>query len=131
MAANGAPGVLSPLVVLTEVGGTIAIIPGWKTRIASILLARLSLLAALLFHHNFADRRPGPDTHVPKGLFHRGSIPDPRRADRDDSAWTHVYWHDRLMRVRERSCRIGSLPAITEGIGYALALPLITHLITS
>jgi hypothetical protein len=80
MAANGAPGVLSPLVVLTEVGGTIAIIPGWKTRIASILLARLSLLAALLFHHNFADRRPGPDTHVPKGLFHRGSIPDPRRA---------------------------------------------------
>lgn len=56
MAANGVPGVLLPLVILAEVGGAIAIIAGWKTRIVSILLAGFTILAALLFHHDFADQ---------------------------------------------------------------------------
>jgi putative oxidoreductase len=56
MAASGVPGALLPLVILTEVGGAIAIIAGWQTRIVSILLAGFTILAALAFHNNFADQ---------------------------------------------------------------------------
>ena len=44
------------LVIITEVLGAIAIILGWQTRIAAFLLAGYSLLAALVFHANFADQ---------------------------------------------------------------------------
>ena len=50
------PGVLLPVVIATEVLGAIAIILGWQTRIAALLLAGYSLLAALVFHTNFADQ---------------------------------------------------------------------------
>jgi putative oxidoreductase len=56
MAAMGVPGALLPLVVATEVLGSLAIIAGWKTRIAALLLAGFTLLAAILFHNNFADQ---------------------------------------------------------------------------
>lgn len=56
MAAMGVPGVLLPLVILTEVGGAIAIILGWQTRIVAFLLAGFTLVAAALFHNNFADQ---------------------------------------------------------------------------
>jgi putative oxidoreductase len=56
MAAAGVPGALLPLVILTEVGGAIAIIAGWQTRIVSILLAGFTLVAALAFHNDFADQ---------------------------------------------------------------------------
>src|SRR5215469_854455 len=39
MAAVGVPGALLPLVIATEILGSIVIICGWKTRIVSILLA--------------------------------------------------------------------------------------------
>jgi putative oxidoreductase len=45
-----------PLVIATEVGGSLAIILGWKTRIAAFLLAGFTVLAAVLFHTNFADQ---------------------------------------------------------------------------
>ncbi|HZZ92153.1 MAG TPA: DoxX family protein [Usitatibacter sp.] len=56
MASQGVPGALLPLVILTEVRGAAAIIVGWHTRIAALLLAGFSLLAALLFHNDFANQ---------------------------------------------------------------------------
>lgn len=56
MASMGVPGVLLPLVILTEVGGAIAIALGWKTRWAAFALAGFCILAATLFHLNFADK---------------------------------------------------------------------------
>jgi putative oxidoreductase len=56
MSSVGVPSVLLPVVIATEVLGAIAIILGWRTRIAALLLAGYSLLAALIFHANFADQ---------------------------------------------------------------------------
>jgi putative oxidoreductase len=56
MASMGVPGVLLPLVILTEAGGAIAIILGWKTRWAAFALAGFCVLAATLFHLNPADK---------------------------------------------------------------------------
>jgi putative oxidoreductase len=56
MTSVGAPSALLPLVILTEVGGAIAIAVGWKTRIVSVLLAGFTLLTALLFHSDFGDQ---------------------------------------------------------------------------
>lgn len=56
MAAMGVPSALLPVVIVTEVAGAFAIILGWKTRIASFLLAGFTLVTACLFHNNFADQ---------------------------------------------------------------------------
>jgi len=56
MASVGVPGALLPLVIATEVLGSLAIILGWQTRVVSLLLAGFTLLSALLFHNNFADQ---------------------------------------------------------------------------
>jgi putative oxidoreductase len=56
MSSVGVPSVLLPVVIATEVLGAIAIILGWQTRISAFLLAGYSLLAALVFHANFADQ---------------------------------------------------------------------------
>jgi putative oxidoreductase len=56
MSAAGVPGALLPLVIATEVLGSLAIILGWKTRIVAMLLAGFSLLTAIAFHRNFADQ---------------------------------------------------------------------------
>ena len=56
MAAVGVPGALLPLVIATEVLGAVAILVGWNTRITAFLLSGFTLLAALLFHNNFADQ---------------------------------------------------------------------------
>ena len=56
MASQGVPGALLPLVIATEVLGGIAIVLGWRTRIAAILLAGFTLLSALVFHADFADQ---------------------------------------------------------------------------
>ena len=56
MSAVGVPSVLLPVVIATEVLGAIAIIVGWQTRVSALLLAGYSLLAALIFHTNFADQ---------------------------------------------------------------------------
>lgn len=52
----GVPGELLPLVILTELGGGLAILVGWQTRYVAIAMAGFCLLAALIFHTNFADR---------------------------------------------------------------------------
>ena len=56
MSAAGVSTALLPLVIATEVGGAIAIIIGWKTRVAAFLLAGFTLVTALTFHNNFADQ---------------------------------------------------------------------------
>ena len=56
MDAMGVPGALLPLVIFLEVAGGLAIIAGWKTKWASIALAAFSVVAAAIFHNNFADQ---------------------------------------------------------------------------
>jgi putative oxidoreductase len=56
MASAGVPGALLPLVIAIELGGSFAVILGWRTRIAATLLAGFSLLTAFVFHNNFADQ---------------------------------------------------------------------------
>lgn len=56
MTASGVPAVLLPAVIATEVLGALAIILGWKTRAAALLLAGFSLLTAAVFHNNLADQ---------------------------------------------------------------------------
>lgn len=46
----GVPGELLPLVILTELGGGLALLAGWMTRWVALALAGFTLLAALLFH---------------------------------------------------------------------------------
>lgn len=56
METTGVPGILLPLVILTEAGGGLAVILGWQTRIAAFALAGFCVLSALLFHFNPADQ---------------------------------------------------------------------------
>jgi len=56
MSSVGVPSVLLPVVIATEVLGATAIVLGWQTRVSALLLAGYSLLAALIFHTNFADQ---------------------------------------------------------------------------
>lgn len=56
MDATGLPGTLLPLVIALEIGGGLAVIAGWHTRMASIALAVFTLAAAAIFHHNFSDQ---------------------------------------------------------------------------
>lgn len=55
MASAGVPGVLLPLVILTELGGGLLVAVGYKTRWAALALAGFTLLATLLFHSNWAQ----------------------------------------------------------------------------
>jgi putative oxidoreductase len=55
MESMGVPGALLPLVILTEVGGSIALIVGWRTRWVAAALALFTLLTAAIFHTNFSD----------------------------------------------------------------------------
>lgn len=56
MEAMGVPGILLPLVILVEVVGGLAILFGFQTRIAALLLGGFSVLAALLFHFQPSDQ---------------------------------------------------------------------------
>jgi putative oxidoreductase len=50
MEAAGVPGMLLPLVIALEVLGALAIIVGYRTRLAAAGLAGFTILAGLLFH---------------------------------------------------------------------------------
>ena len=56
MASAGVPAALLPIVIGVEIGGAVAIIVGWQTRIVALLLAGFTLLSALIFHTHFADQ---------------------------------------------------------------------------
>jgi|SRR5580698_7327802 putative oxidoreductase len=50
MATHGLPSQLLPVVILTELGGGIALILGWKVRWVAVALAGYCILSALAFH---------------------------------------------------------------------------------
>lgn len=56
MAKAGVPGTLLPIVIGVELLGALLIAIGWQTRLVAFLLAGFTVLSALLFHNNFADR---------------------------------------------------------------------------
>lgn len=56
MESAGLPGGLLPLVIALEIGGGLAILLGWQTRIAAFTLAGFSILSALIFHANLGDQ---------------------------------------------------------------------------
>ena len=56
MDSMGVPGMLLPLVILLEIGGGLAVIIGWNTRWTAIALAGFTIMAAAIFHNNFADQ---------------------------------------------------------------------------
>jgi len=56
MEAMGVPGALLPLVIALELGGALALILGWQTRLTALALAGFSVVAAVIFHANFGDQ---------------------------------------------------------------------------
>lgn len=56
MESVGVPGMLLPLVILLELGGGLAILVGWKTKLLSYLLGGFTVIAAIIFHSNLADQ---------------------------------------------------------------------------
>ncbi|HUY84714.1 MAG TPA: DoxX family protein [Steroidobacteraceae bacterium] len=55
MASAGVPASLLPLVILTELGGSVLILLGLWTRLAAFLLAGFTLLAGAIFHHTIGN----------------------------------------------------------------------------
>jgi putative oxidoreductase len=56
MASQGVPGFMLPAVIALELGGGLAILFGLFSRWAALGLAIFSVVAALIFHTNFADQ---------------------------------------------------------------------------
>lgn len=56
MQSAGVPGFLALPAAAFELLAGLAVLVGFQTRIAALLLAGFCLLTALLFHHNFADQ---------------------------------------------------------------------------
>lgn len=56
MQSMGVPGILLWPTIALEVLGGLALAVGYKTRLAAFALAGFSILAAALFHANFADK---------------------------------------------------------------------------
>jgi putative oxidoreductase len=56
MDSMGVPGALLPVVILLELGGGLAVLLGWQTRISAFLLAGFCIVSALIFHANFGDQ---------------------------------------------------------------------------
>ena len=50
MASAGVPGALLPLVIALEIGGGLALLLGFQTRLAAFLLAGFCLVTGMLFH---------------------------------------------------------------------------------
>ncbi|QCK85875.1 DoxX family protein [Phreatobacter aquaticus] len=50
MASAGVPGILLPLVIITELVGGICILIGYQTRLVALLMAGFTLLTAIFFH---------------------------------------------------------------------------------
>lgn len=56
MEAMGVSGAILPLIIALEILAAIAVMVGFKTRLAALGLAIFCILSALLFHFNFADQ---------------------------------------------------------------------------
>jgi len=55
MESTGVPGMLLPLVIMTELGGGLLLLVGFQARLVSFLLAGFTLLSAIVFHYQPAD----------------------------------------------------------------------------
>lgn len=55
MESVGVPGSLLPAVIALEIIGGLAILVGYQTKIAALLLAGFTLLAAIIFHSDFSQ----------------------------------------------------------------------------
>lgn len=56
MASAGVPAILLPVTIALEIGGALAIVLGWQTRLAALALAGFSVLTAALFHNQLGDQ---------------------------------------------------------------------------
>ena len=56
MESMGVSSSLLPLVIIIEILASIAIIVGWKTKIAAFLLASFCILSGLIFHTDFSNQ---------------------------------------------------------------------------
>jgi putative oxidoreductase len=56
MDSFGVPGIMLPLVILTELGGGLLVAVGLFARLAAFALAGFALLTALFFHWNLGDQ---------------------------------------------------------------------------
>jgi putative oxidoreductase len=52
MEAMGVPSLALPLAIVVEVGAGLAVLLGWQTRAAAVLLAGFSVVTGVLFHFN-------------------------------------------------------------------------------
>ena len=50
MESGGLPGALMPLVILLELGGGLALLTGFQTRLAALALSIFTVAAAIIFH---------------------------------------------------------------------------------
>jgi putative oxidoreductase len=56
MESVGLPGLLLPAVIALEIAGGLAILVGYQTRVAALLLAGFTLMAAIVFHSDFSQQ---------------------------------------------------------------------------
>lgn len=56
MESMGVPGALLPLVIVLEIGGSLAVIFGFLTRWAALALAAFCVASAVIFHRNFDEQ---------------------------------------------------------------------------
>jgi len=56
MEAFNISGGLLPVVIILEIFAGLAVIIGWRTKLAASTLAGFSVISALIFHANFADQ---------------------------------------------------------------------------
>jgi putative oxidoreductase len=56
MESVGLPGPLLPAVITLEIAGGLAILIGYQTRVAAVLLAGFTLIAAIVFHSDFSQQ---------------------------------------------------------------------------
>jgi putative oxidoreductase len=72
MEAHRISGALLPLVIIAELGGSLAVALGFLTRLAALGLAGFTLLTALFFHFDFQD--PERVVHFGKNLAIAGGF---------------------------------------------------------
>ena len=65
-------GLVTPLVILIELGGGLALLAGFQTRKVAGVLALFSIAAAFVAHNNFADQ--GQAIHFMKNLAIAGGL---------------------------------------------------------
>src|SRR3546814_15716650 len=75
MEAMGVPGALLPLVIALELGGGLAILAGAFIRWIAVELAAFLVVAALIFHADFAD--PMQALSFWTNVVTRGGLPHP------------------------------------------------------